>query len=372
MSRTSARPGNPLRQPLLAAVLLTLAIPTAWAASAGTAIPLAASAPVQVQNLETGPSLPATVTPGRILTPGAAPAAVNPAPVPSPAAPASAAGTPAGLNGAPEVETTPAGRKLDQGLAQLGMKPVIPGDHPAVRPVRHEAPRPRWTPPRHARTRTVKPAVSVVPRGELVLSNTQLNILRFPVAIKHLWFPADTPVVGKPAYFADNHAVMVQFQPGVQSQVQLMVELANGSVLSKEAELRAGPGAVYDLGGHSGLIPGDSAPASEPAAPDSNGMAAVRLLQGVVQGRIPHGFDPAPLPAPTVFTAFTANPVMVWKDTTSNLAIYVFQLKAMGAPAKVAPPEFYRPGVEAVLLTSDTVTPADGPFLYVVEAFHGE
>ncbi len=331
-----------------------------------TTLPLATQgSSIQVSNLAP-PAPPAKIAPGNLLTPDAEPVAPPPMPVP-PAAKTKS--TTAGL-GTP----VPVAEPMDQKLEQLGMKPkpALPV-HPKV--VKNEV-RPYILRHQHSAPRAQRPVsnAETIPSGDLVLSNSQLNVLRFPEAIKHLWFPANTPIIGKPAYFAQDHAVMLQFQPGVDSRIQLMVELQDGAVISREADLRPIPGATYALNGTTGELPGlrtgQTAP-SEPVAPDTTGMAAVRLLQGVVQGRVPRGFDPAPLPAETVFTGFTAHPVMTWKNSSTGMTIYVFVLKTLGTPASISPPEFYRPGVEAVLLTADTVSKTSSPFLYVVEAADG-
>lgn len=353
MSRSSKRLSNAVRHSI--GVLALMVAGTSFALASVVAPP---TDPLLTQHLETAP-LPAQVQPGGILTPGAVP----PPPPPPDSAPAATAYT-----GSVPVLASP--------TVKAEVKHQLPPREPvAVRPSMHKP----WHPP-FQRLPNATPAAPKhrerdSARGELRLSNSQLNILRFNQPIRHVWFPAATPLVGKPAYFAQDHAVMLQFEPGVDQTVQIMVELANGTVLSKEARLRSGPGAVLTLSDASGSIfTGQPAAAgSEPEAPDTTGMAAVRLLQSVVQGIIPSGFEVKPLPEATPFQEFLAQPVAFWQNPDEGLRVFVFQLQGKASPAiTVTPPEFYRPGVEAVLLTSDTVGVGHSPFLYVVEAYHGE
>lgn len=359
MFRSSKRLSNPAQR--TAIVLAITALTGSSLAVAGTIVPPPVN-PMAAHHLETA-QLPAQVAPGNILTPGAVP------PPPPPAAPA--ASTDSAKASAVSGSLPPLNASLTTTEA------------PAKAPVR-QTPKPKviehpWHPPfqrlplaTHAPVAPKK--ASVLPSDTIRLSNTQLNILRFSQPIKHLWFPANTPLVGKPAYFAQNHAVMLQFEPGVDQTVQIMVELTNGEVLNREAVLRKGPGAVVHLSGGMGILfHGETATNTEPQAPDTTGMAAVRLLQSVVQGMVPEGFTARPLPVATPFAQFTAQPVAFWQNASEGLRIFVFELQGKANPAiTVTPPEFYRPGVEAVLLTSDTVGRNASPFLYIVEAYHGE
>lgn len=369
MSRSSKRLSNSVRSSAL--VLAVAALAGSPFALAGEVVPPPVD-PLAAHHLATAP-LPAQVSPGNILTPGAVPP--PPPPMASPTDPTSASASASAASGT--VPPLNAGPVAAAGKSASPSAPTVPVPTAA---------RPKWHPPFQqlpSRTRTKTQVRHQMQRAEhtqrlpsdtLQLSNTQLNILRFSQPIRHLWFPASTPLVGKPAYFAQNHAVMLQFQPGVDQTVQVMVELADGAVISREAALRKGPGAVLTLASDAGtLFQGKSAPNVEPSAPDTTGMAAVRLLQSVVQGRIPSGFTAMPLPAATPFVQFTAQPVAFWQNDSEGLRIFVFQLQGKANPAiTVTPPEFYRPGVESVLLTSDTVGLHASPFLYIVEAYHGE
>ncbi len=352
---------KPTKQALLLGLALTgglFSVSNAQADPSGMVVP----PPIFNQPLGASNALPAQVSPGNLLAP--------PSPPVTPAATAPVRSETVGASN--PVQITPAGKVLNQDLVNMHMHPVTPGFVPAKPPVhRYRAPAPA---PVHHREATSETPTR--PVAGMVLSNTQLNVLRFPAKIKHVWFPANTPLVGQPVYFAGDHAVMLQFEPGMDQSVQVMVEMANGAVLNENARLQAGPGATINMGNLAPAFEGSqsgSHRSGEPTAPDTTGMAAVRLLQSVVQGRIPSGFTAESLPAPTPFQEFTAQPVMVWLNSDLDLRIYAFELVSKSKQAiTITPPEFYRPGVEAVLLTSDVVGAGQNPFLYIVEATHGE
>lgn len=336
-----------------------LSVGTAQADTSGSVVP----PPIFNQPLGASNALPAQVSPGNLLAPPAPPAEPTTVVAPPAQPEAAAASNP--------VHITKAGEVLNQNLVDMHMHPVTPGFVPHKPPVRQPEHR-TWV-PRHREATPETPTHSV---PGMVLSNTQLNVLRFPTKIKHVWFPANTPIVGQPVYFAGDHAVMLQFEPGMDQSVQVMIELANGAVMNENARLQAGPGATINMGDQSPAFEGGSSgstQAAEPVAPNTTGMAAVRLLQAVVQGRIPSGFVTEALPAPTPFQEFTAQPVMVWMNSDQDLRIYAFELVSKSKQAiTITPPEFYRPGVEAVLLTSNVVGAGQNSFLYIVEATHGE
>lgn len=358
MSRSSRKLDKPAVRLVL---ILALAAGSAGKAVAGAVVPPPVN-PLSARHLAPAAALPAQVQPGNVLTPGAVPPPPPPVPASLPASNPQAVGT--------AQHSAPVTQKSGEILRP---SPFVPRRHPTP------TVRPAWRPP-FQRTRvpaTHTPKTIAPSHGnDLVLSNTQLNILRFNQPIRHIWFPANTPLVGKPAYFAQDHAVMLQFEPGVDQTAQAMIELADGAVLNKEVVLQKGPGAVIQLSGASGsLFAGrPQSPNPEPKAPDTTGMSAVRLLQSVVQGIIPEGFTAKPVPMATPFQEFLAQPVALWQDSNEHLRVFVFELQGKtNPPVRVAPPEFYRPGVEAVLLTTDTVGQgAASPFLYVVEAYHGE
>jgi hypothetical protein len=322
-----------------------------------------------------GPESGQKVTPGALLTPDAQPYAAAPRPVVAPAAAKTESTVAKTESAASSTEN------VQQRLRALGVRPALTINHAeAEKPmqnIQRGTPKPshRWIPPvgNHP-VKTRKSSQEEVPADAIVLSNNQLNLIKFPDGIKHIWFPAGTPLMGKPVYFDRNHDVMLQFQAGTTKSVQMMVELANGEVLSRTAVLRRMPGAVITMGGGGAIVQADNAPVSitEPTAPDTTGMAAVKVLQQAVQGIVPEGFVPAPLPAVATFTTFTAHPIMAWQNNDQGLTLYVFSLVANGGKCSVVtPPEFYTPGVESVLLTEDRVSAGNSPLLYIVEASHG-
>jgi hypothetical protein len=92
----------------------------------------------------------------------------------------------------------------------------------------------------------------------------------------------------------------------------------------------------------------------------------IELLKHAVQGDIPSDFESIALPRPTRFDRFTVVPLAGWSNGSRR--IMSFSLVAVpGKTAIVSDPQFYRPGITAVLLTGDHVDESSNPQLYVVE-----
>jgi hypothetical protein len=202
------------------------------------------------------------------------------------------------------------------------------------------------------------PAELVAPAGgAMTVSDKELNTFVFPDTVKRILFPAGSPVVGEPIYLAHGTQVMLQFAKSDDS-IQMIAELQDGTVHT----LRVLPRPVQGMEG------------SGAAAPSVGDVRAadIDLLKKVVMGEIPEDFSSVELPKPTRFDKFTVIPMYGWSDGATRRA-YVFSLVANpGQVALVAAPQFYRPGITAVMLDGDVVDENNRPLLYVLEEVNDE
>jgi len=201
--------------------------------------------------------------------------------------------------------------------------------------------------------------------GEIAVSDRDFNHFVFPSAIAQgPIFPAGSPILGKPVYLAANTQVLLQLAAGADRPIHMIVELENGAVYKYWLRPRPIPGITHRVDGATER--GHAAKRLLPAATSPRG-ADVELLKRVVGGELPEGFDAIELPPPTNFDKFTVIPIAGWSDHATR-RIMAFSLVAVaGQTAVVAPPQFYRPGITAVLIDGDVVEENSAPTLYVIE-----
>jgi hypothetical protein len=231
------------------------------------------------------------------------------------------------------------------------------------------------------KSRAVKPAsgqqLEAPVAGAVTVSDYEFNTFAFSTAIKRIFFPAGSPVVGKPIYLADNTQVMLQFAKGESKPVQMVAELESGAVQTLRIVPRAVPGVTHAVNGarvRSAAAPsasGDRANGAATQMPAPKGEDIELLKSVAARGEAPSGFDPVKLPAPTRFDKFTVVPLSGWSDGTRRVLIFSL-VAATGQTAVVSPPQFYRPGITAVMVDGDVVDANTSPQLYVVEELQDE
>jgi hypothetical protein len=232
------------------------------------------------------------------------------------------------------------------------------------------------------KSRAVKPAggqqLEAPVAGAVTVSDYEFNTFVYPAAIKRILFPAGSPVVGKPIYLADNTQVMLQFAKSSDKPVQMVAELDTGATLMLRLVPRPIPGITHPVNG--ARMRSASAPAADANVVKGAGadkMPApkgedIELLKVVAShGEAPAGFDPISLPQPTRFDKFTVVPLSGWSDGARRVLIFSL-VAANGQTAVVAPPQFYRPGITAVMVDGDVVDANTSPQLYVVEELQDE
>lgn len=212
--------------------------------------------------------------------------------------------------------------------------------------------------------------------GAVTVSDRELNTFAFPSPISRVLFPAGSPVVGEPIYLADGSQVMLQFAK-TDTPVQVVVELEDNSVHTIRVLPKPIQGVVHTIGnarkgaGARSMAASAEIPAGASSRADQR-ASDIQLLKLIVMGEVPEDFESVDLPAPTKFDKFAVVPLQGWSDGASRRA-YVFSLvAASGQTALVAPPQFYRPGITAVMLDGDVVDAEHQPLLYVLEDLNDE
>lgn len=212
--------------------------------------------------------------------------------------------------------------------------------------------------------------------GAITVSDYEFNSFIAPDAIKRIHFPGGSPVMGKPVYLSGNRVVMLQFAKGADKPVQMVLELENESVVTVRVIPKSVTGVTYTLAGAKTVTPGASS-GSRIAGEGNQPVAArgedIELLKHLIANQTPPaGFDPVDLPRATKFDKFTVVPLAGWSDGSSKRVIVFSLVAAPGQTAVVAPPQFYRPGITAVMLDGDVVDDKNSPQLFVAEDLNDE
>jgi hypothetical protein len=204
--------------------------------------------------------------------------------------------------------------------------------------------------------------------GEVEVSDRDYNHFIFPSAITQLVFPPNSPIVGKPVYLNGNTQALIEVQRGADKLIQMIVETEAGRVTKLYLKPRPINGITYRVDGAREAGPTPKAADSKAASPGAGAPHAedIELLKRAVQGDIPSEFEAIALPRPTRFDRFTVVPLAGWSNGSRR--IMHFSLVAVpGKTAVVSDPQFYREGINAVLLTGDHVDEDSTPQLFVVE-----
>lgn len=204
--------------------------------------------------------------------------------------------------------------------------------------------------------------------NEVVVSDRDWNHFLFPEkVVRGPYFPDSAPIPpgSKPVWLAGNTQFLLQIQRGAGDRFQMVVETESGAVHKLYLKPSPVAGTTFRVKGGSFAATAARAAAAQPAAPAGR-SEDVDLLKRLVVGDIPADMETVKLPVPVRFASFTAVPMAMWEGSGRRVA--VFNLVAVGGKTStVAPPQFYRPGVTAVLLDGDQVAPGVAPTLFVLE-----
>lgn len=204
--------------------------------------------------------------------------------------------------------------------------------------------------------------------NEVVVSDRDWNHFLFPEkVVRGPYFPDSAPIPpgSKPVWLAGNTQFLLQIQRGAGDRFQMVVETESGAVHKLYLKPSPVAGTTFRVKGGSLAATAARAAAAPQAAPAGR-SEDVDLLKRLVIGDIPADMETVKLPVPVRFASFTAVPMAMWEGGGRRVA--VFNLVAVGDKAStVAPPQFYRPGVTAVLLDGDQVAPGVAPTLFVLE-----
>lgn len=230
--------------------------------------------------------------------------------------------------------------------------------------------------PSHAQTSSAKSKgqeLQAPVSGAVTVSDFELNTFVFPAPLKRVYFPAGSPVLGNPIYLADNTQVMLQFSRGHERPVQMIAELEDGQVVQLRVAPREVPGVVHSVNGartrarSTGPIIAGDRPQS--AAPRGEDIELLKVL--VTHKEPPGGFETVTLPGLTRFDKFSVIPLAAWSNGLKRVMVFSL-VNVPGQTAVVAPPQFYRPGITAVMLDGDVVDEKNSPQLFVVEELNDE
>lgn len=205
--------------------------------------------------------------------------------------------------------------------------------------------------------------------NEVVVSDRDWNHFLFPEkVVRGPYFPDSAPIPpgSKPVWLAGNTQFLLQIQRGAGDRFQMVVETESGAVHKLYLKPSPVAGTTFRVKGGGSFAATTVRPtAAQPSAPAGR-AEDVDLLKRLVVGDIPADMETVKLPVPVRFTSFTAVPMAMWEGGGRRVA--VFNLVATGGKTSaVAPPQFYRPGVTAVLLDGDQVAPGVAPTLFVLE-----
>ncbi|KWT98326.1 MULTISPECIES: type-F conjugative transfer system secretin TraK [unclassified Variovorax] len=223
----------------------------------------------------------------------------------------------------------------------------------------------------------VKGATIELPEpGVVTVSDYEFNTFVFSEPAKRFIFPAGSPVSGDPITLSGGTQVLLQFTRGADRPVQMVVELQSGKVEKLRVVPKAVPGITYPVNG-ARLKPPSAARTQGPLVSDgqkgsSPRGADIELLKTLTTGgEPPSGFEPVSLPRPTRFDKFTVVPMAGWSDGAKRILVFSL-VAAQDQTAVVSPNQFYREGINAVLLDGDTVDANSSPQLFVVEELGDE
>lgn len=211
---------------------------------------------------------------------------------------------------------------------------------------------------------------------ELVVSDRDFNHFVFPEPVAQIVFPAGASLKGKPTYLAGNTQVLIQLARGSNEPVQMVAETESGAVHkfylrpqpingtthrvagARDPKSSAQPRAVRNV---------DGAQAAGAMTEVSARLEDIDLIKMAERDDLPSNFEAISLPRATKFDKFTVVPLRGFSDGVSK-RVMVFNLVASpGQTAVVAPPQFYRPGITAVMIDADHVSDTSSPLMYVVE-----
>lgn len=223
---------------------------------------------------------------------------------------------------------------------------------------------------------TRKPEVN--PYADIVVHPVSVydyNRLVFSEPAARIFVSDESSLVEPPEYLAGNTSALILFNKRQNKRpIQVLVNFKSGGSATLYVRPGEVPGAVIQVENKESGSTGKASATKTAEVSDARAAsgfasyrrAALNTLKGLVQGMVPEGYHPLPLPAPTVFDRYTVHPELAATD--GSTAVYVFQLiSAKGKSSVVAPNQFYRPGIEAVLIDGDRLDEANPRRVYLVE-----
>lgn len=219
--------------------------------------------------------------------------------------------------------------------------------------------------------------------ASMPVSDSQLNRFVFPEAIEGVYFPEGTPLPEcakdagpqdpcKPVFLNGKRMMLLQLRAGAQGPVQMLVSLRSGRMVTLNLAPTRGPGAVVRVdGAEDGAS--DTRLAAGANKRQSAGLAAseadVALVARFARGEMPAGFESVPIVgAPARYDLFDVIPMATWNNGAGQ-QVRLLQVRPFGKESVVIAPGMFRsPGVKALALDRETITPTQPAMLFVLDA----
>ncbi len=219
------------------------------------------------------------------------------------------------------------------------------------------------------KSKHTSPQTRASQQASWAVSVSDYNLLRFRWPVRKAILPPRAPLAGAPYYLDGNRILMLRFTPDAGRPVQVIVELSDGTTR------------VLHLVPTKG-IPGQNLNFTRTAAGRLKQVRTVRVapitsadpnaryvpaLAALAQGGHPSGYRRTRPGLVLDYDRLIARPIVAWITRYSATQITVYKiLPKNGAQLVLDPSQFYRPGVDAAMLTGSIADARRHPLLYLV------
>lgn len=189
-------------------------------------------------------------------------------------------------------------------------------------------------------------------------SVSDYNSFTFRVPYETVVIPEGAPIDGKPIRLGQRRGLLVKFEPGATTPIQMVVQLQGGSVLHFSLRPQRGaPPAAWVQPGVGGRV------ATRPFSRPTDEWL-VQTFQAISRGQVPDGFQPVNVNGLVGdFGGLQAKPLAAY--ATDGFKLLVARLRADDY-YNLLPEDLYSPGVVSVMVDGDRVGPDYHPVAYVL------
>jgi hypothetical protein len=194
------------------------------------------------------------------------------------------------------------------------------------------------------------------------------NLLRFRRPVHKTILPPRAPLAGAPYYLDGNRVLMLRFTPDAGRPVQVVVELSDGTTRVLHLVPTKGiPGQILNFARTAGRPKQVHTIRVAPISSADPNARYVPALAALAQGARPSGYRRTQPGLALDYDRLIARPVVTWiaRSGTTQITMYKI-LPKDGAQLVLDPSQFYRPGVDAAMLTGSIADARRHPLLYLV------